>query len=120
MAQILLIHLANAINMEMILNYYCTKHFSEQIKRREISPLLVSLCLARGKTVKISATKREVVLNKNDILQAIKERCLNYADCEHVISCTVVYIKNRLITAYFRKGDIGICTQRIKHNIYVY
>jgi len=94
--------------MQKILNYKCSPHFEEQIRRRRIEPFLVSMCLAKGEMKDTKRRKKEFVLSTEKIREAIKQEYLNVSDCRGLISLTVVTRSNVLITAFGRYGDTGI------------
>jgi len=94
--------------MERILNFKCSPHFTDQISRRRIDPLAVSICLAKGYMVEGKKNKKHFILPKERIEEAIKQEYLKSCDYRGLMSLTVITRSNVLITAYGRYGDAGI------------
>ncbi len=94
--------------MKTILNFKCSPHFMEQIRRRRIEPFLVSMCLAKGQMTKEKKNKKKFILSKEKILEAIKQQYVFAFDYKGLKSITVITRSNILITAFGRYGDTGI------------
>jgi len=104
--------------MKRILNFKCSSHFEEQIRRRRIEPFLISMCLAKGKMIEEKRNKKKFVLSKTKILEAIKQQYILAFDYKGLKSLTVITRSNVLITAFGRYGDTGI-SNLIKLNNHV-
>lgn len=94
--------------MKMILNYKCSPHFLEQIRKRRIEPFLISMCLAKGKMTEEKQKKMKYVLTKDQIEKAIEQEYVSVSDCKGIMSLTLITRSNVLITAFGRYGDTGI------------
>ncbi|NOZ45159.1 MAG: hypothetical protein GXO79_00080 [Chlorobi bacterium] len=94
--------------MKKILNYKCSSHFEEQIRKRRIDPFLISLCLVKGDIVKEQKKKNKFILTKGQIEKAIMQGYINATDCKGLKSLVVITRSNILITAFGRYGDTGI------------
>lgn len=94
--------------MKRILNFKCSPHFEEQVRRRRIEPFLISMCLAKGEMTEKKKKKKEFVLSTEQILNAIKQEYVNVRDYRGLISITVIARSNVLITAFGKYGDTGI------------
>ncbi len=94
--------------MQKILNYKCSSHFEEQIRRRRIERFLVSMCLAKGEMKDKKRNKKEFTLSSEKIKEAIEQEYITSYDYKGIISLTVITRSNVLITAFGRYGDTGI------------
>lgn len=94
--------------MEKILNFKCSPHFSEQITKRRIDPLAISMCLAKGKMIVEKRNRKKFVLHAKGIENAIEQGYLKAFDYKGLMSLTVIVVRNVLVTAFGRYGDTGI------------
>ena len=104
--------------MKKILNFKCSSHFLEQIKKRRIEPFLISMCLAKGQMSNKKKNKKKYVLSKEKILEAIKQQYILAFDYKGLKSLVVITRSNIIITAFGRYGDTGI-SNLLKLNNYV-
>ena len=94
--------------MKRILNYKCSPHFEEQVRKRRIEPFLISMCLAKGEMIEKKKNKKEFVLSTEQIKNAIKQEYIQVSDYRGLMSITVIARSNILITAFGKYGDTGI------------
>lgn len=94
--------------MKKILNYKCTKHFEDRIRRRRIEPFLISMCLAKGKLFVEKKKRKRFVLSKEQILSALEQEYIKATDYRGLVSIVVIARGNILITAFGKYGDTGI------------
>jgi len=94
--------------MKTILNYVCTKHFEKRMIERKIDAYIVSLCLVYGKFKEESSKHFIVSWSVDQIKKRLDGINFDLTDLKFTITLFIVIDKNKLITIYTRKGDIGL------------
>ncbi len=94
--------------MRKILNYKTSKHFSKQMLKRKIDPLLVSYCIAKGKIIKEKEQKKIFILTKEKLIDTVNLAYIDLTFHAGIYELRVIIKQDRLITVYGRYGDIGI------------
>ena len=94
--------------MKTILNFKKTSHFEEQARKRHIDEFLISLCIAKGETQRITNDKSRITLRKEKIIEAAKYGYISLADYKGLMKIVIIARNKFLITVFARYGDTGI------------